>query len=642
MILLALTARPITRPLRRLAETVGLIARGIYDVPVQGTDREDEVGAIARAVAILNDSVRERDELRANILVQNAILERREGELRTQNRLFDAALNNMSHGLCMFDRERRLIVSNRRYEEIFGFEHGDVLPGTTWEELHALEKVVAETPDGDDHGVNDPGFDGPGIGRTTSNVRLHDGRTILSTRQPLVGGGWVVIYEDVTERQRAREKLVHMARHDVLTGLPNRITLREHLSRQLARQRLEGGTFAVICLDLDEFKTVNDTFGHPAGDRLLCEVTRRLLACVDEVEMVARLGGDEFAIVTRLAPTTEMIALRCEMLIKAIGEPHAMDDHEAVVGVSIGIAVAPTDGRDPDTLLKQADLALYRAKFEGRNTYRFFETGMEEAVKARHDLITDLRSALENGELEAYFQPQVDLATGVISGFEALMRWHHPRRGMVPPVEFIPIAEETGLIVQMGEWILREATAVAATWPSPVKVAVNISARQLQRPGFVMTVTSALAASGLPAHRLELEVTESVVLQDDDHTRNSLTSLKDLGVKIAMDDFGTGYSSLSCLRSFPFDKIKIDQSFVRAMPTSEEARSIVTAIIGLAQSLKVATTAEGVETEDLFELLRGSGCTEGQGYHIGRPEPASHAAALIARFSAPPRLRALN
>ncbi len=627
-LILWLTARPITQPMKGLAEAVGFIARGVYDVPIEGQGRQDEVGSIARAVAVLNDSAKERDGLRADIFDKNVILERRESELRNQNRLFDAALNNMSHGLCMFDRDRNLIVSNRRYEEIFGFVRGDVAPGISFETLKAMENVVAETSETDDGtGAAPAGLSD--IERTTSNVRLQDGRTILCTRQPLVGGGWVAIYEDITERQRARERLVHLAKHDALTGLPNRVTLREHLSRQLDRQRAEGGTFGVLCLDLDEFKTINDTFGHPAGDRLLCHVARRLRTCVDDIELVARLGGDEFAIVTRIAPSTETLSIRCETLVKVIAEPVVMEDHEAVISVSIGVAVAPSDGRDPDTLLKQADLALYRAKFEGRNTFRFFEPNMEVAVKARHDMVTDLRVAIENEELECFFQPQVDFVSGEISGFEALMRWRNPRLGMVPPVEFIPLAEETGLILPMGEWILRTATLEATRWPDPVRVAVNLSARQLQRTGFVEMVVDALDTSGLAPHRLELEVTESVLLQDDDITRESLSALKGLGVKISLDDFGTGFSSLSCLRSFPFDKIKIDQSFVRAIPTSNEAGSIVAAVISLAQNLGIATTAEGIETEDLYELLRLSGCTEGQGYWIGRPETAAQAAARV-------------
>nr|WP_281379019.1 EAL domain-containing protein [Chthonobacter rhizosphaerae] len=618
-----LAARPITRPMRRLAQAVGQIADGIYDAPIEGQQRLDEVGSIARAVATLNDSVKERDLLRADILEKNAILLTREAQLRTQNRLFDAALNNMSHGLCMFDKDQRLIVSNRRYEEIFGMSRGDAAPGLGWEELKALENIATETVEAAYDAVVP--VHGGESQRTVAHIQLNDGRTILTTRQPLVGGGWVAIYEDVTERQRARERLVHQARHDALTGLPNRVALREHLGAQLATLQTSGGAFGVLCLDLDEFKTINDTLGHPAGDRLLCEVAQRLRACIDETELVTRLGGDEFAIVTSPVSSAEGLAIRCEEIIRAISGSFTIDDHDTPVSVSIGVSIAPTNARDPDSLLKQADLALYKAKFEGRNTYRFFETEMEVAVRARHDMITDLRGAIAGGEMEAHYQPQVSFATGEVVGFEALMRWRSRRLGMVSPMEFIPLAEETGLIVPLGEWILREATREASLWPDPVRVAVNISARQLQRPDFQEVVRSAIRESGLPPYRLELEVTESVLLGDDAVTRDTLSALKTMGVKISLDDFGTGYSSLSCLRSFPFDKIKIDQSFVRAIPTSDEAKSIVAAVISLARELGIATTAEGVETQDLYDMLKYSGTTEGQGYWIGRPEPARKA-----------------
>ena len=413
----------------------------------------------------------------------------------------------------MFDQELKLIVSNRTYEEIFGLEHGEVVPGMAWDDVQALENGAVDPPE---YHSFSPDFEK--IERSSVNIRLADGRTILRTRRPFVGGGWVSIFEDITERQQARDKLVYMSRHDALTGLPNRVALREYLAKHVTPHGEGVAAFAVFCLDLDEFKTINDTFGHPAGDKLLCSVAGRLLASNQPGELVARLGGDEFAVVTALNAEPEALARRCEALIAAIGEPHQLEDHEAMVGVSIGVTMADTVGADADTLLMQADLALYRAKFEGRNTYRFFESGMETAVRVRHDLITDLRSAIDNRELTAVFQPQVNLATHSITGFEALMRWRNPRRGNIPPLEFIPLAEETGLIVAMGEWMLREATTVAAQWPGSTKLAVNISARQLQRPGFVLTVTSALGASGLEPHRLELEVTESVLLQNDDIT----------------------------------------------------------------------------------------------------------------------------
>ena len=628
IVLLMLTARSITRPLRRLTDAVGAIAGGNYDVAVEGIERQDEVGAIARAVGLLKRSVKEIDSLQRDILNQNTILEQHEAELKTQNLLFDAALNNMSHGLCMFDQNERLIVSNWTFEGIFGLERGDVMPGMSWAEIKELERgeIEEETEDWSPLML----FGTPLDEKRSVNIGLGDGRTILCTRQPLIGGGWVAIYEDVTERQRARERLVQMTRHDFLTGLPNRFALREYLV-EVMEQGASTDPFAVLYLDLDEFKTINDTFGHPAGDKLLCSVADRLRGCVRHDEVVARLGGDEFAIVTRPMPGREEIALRCREIIQAIGAPHHMEHHEALIGVSIGVAIGGGLDAGPDILLMQADLALYRAKFDGRNTYRFFESGMEKAAKARHDMITDLRAAIENDELTVYFQPQVGLDSDRISGFEALMRWRHPRRGSIPASEFISLAEETGLISAMGEWILREATKTAARWPAPIKVAVNVSARQLHNPGFALSVTHALAESGLSPRRLELEVTESVLLQNDEHTIRQLVQLKKMGVSIALDDFGTGYSSLSCLRSFPFDKIKIDRSFVMSMQTSEQAHSIVEAIIHLASSLRIKTTAEGVENKELFDLLRSSGCSEVQGYYIGRPEPATSALRRISQ-----------
>lgn len=495
-----LISRQVTRPLTRITQVVSRAA-GNYEERVDGTERSDEVGNIARAVVVLQASVKERDSLRANILVKNKALKRQESELRVQNVLFDAALNNMSHGLCMFDADRRLIVSNQSYLQLFDLTSEQVVPGMSLDDLMSSQNLAVAASDDDDDDNEDGDGDWPSNRRSSVTHRLSNGRIILTTRQPLADGGWVAIYEDITERQQARDRLVHLAKHDSLTNLPNRVRMREHLSQLLRRRESEGGDFGLLCLDLDEFKTVNDSLGHPVGDALLREVADRLLHITTDRDLVVRLGGDEFAIVTDIPTAGTELARMAQEAIADIARPFQLDQHEAAIGVSIGISMTHGEQVDADELFKQADLALYQAKADGRNTYRFFEAAMETNVSVRRALITDLRSALDNNELEVFYQPQIDLGTGVISGFEALMRWRHPERGLVSPAEFIPIAEETGLIVPMGEWILREACKTAATWPIPVRVGVNLSGRQLKSHQLVTSLIQILATTGLPSYR---------------------------------------------------------------------------------------------------------------------------------------------
>lgn len=631
-----LLSRRITRPLTNITRVLSGIAAGDFENEVVGTERHDEVGGIARSVVSLQRSIKERDALRAHVHEKNTILRTQEAQLREQNILFDAALSNMSHGLCMFDRDGRLIVSNLRVAELFDLETEALKPGMSEAKLLSLQNAEILSSDALLPLEARDGLQMPVSGtQSTKMEKTRSGRIVLTTRQPLEEGGWVAISEDITERQEVRDRLAFLARHDILTGLPNRIEFREQMDRLLQQQRAEGGEFAILCLDLDEFKTVNDSLGHPIGDELLRHVADRLRLLCGEEHLVVRLGGDEFAILTRLHVTASSVERMAEAAIWELSQPFQISDHEIVIGVSIGIAVANGDGTAGDELFKQADLALYRAKEDGRNTHRFFQADMGAAVKERRELITDLRNAVGNGELELFFQPQYALADYQISGFEALIRWNHPRRGLVSPADFIPIAEDTGIILQLGEWVLNEACRIAADWPDHLRIAVNLSPRQLRGHAFGPVLINALTKFGLSPERLELEVTETVLLTDSDEVLDALHQAKSLGVKVSMDDFGTGYSSLSYLRRFPFDKIKIDQSFVRSMAYSDDSVAIVRAVIDLAKNLKMTTTAEGVETRELLDMLADIGCTEAQGYFLGRPMPVADARNLI-RDTQPP------
>jgi diguanylate cyclase (GGDEF)-like protein len=387
--------------------------------------------------------------------------------------------------------------------------------------------------------------------------------------------------------------------------------------------------FAVLCLDLDRFKSVNDALGHPFGDKLLRHVAERIRGCVREGDTVARLGGDEFAVLQGNISEPSEASLLAARLNAAISAPFDLDGHQVVIGVSVGIAFAPSDADDPDQLLKSADMALYRAKSDGRGTYRYFEREMDALMQARRELELDLRRAIAESEFELYYQPLINLTSGKICGFEALLRWNHPTRGLIPPTDFIPLAEETEMIVPIGEWVLRQACLEATKWPAELRVAVNLSTVQFKKRDLADIVSGALADAGLAPKRLEVEITESVLLLNNEATLTTLHQLREIGVRISMDDFGTGYSSLSYLRSFPFDKIKIDRSFVHDLPTSQDSMAIIRAVTGLGASLGMATTAEGVETEEELAHLKREGCTEAQGYLFSRPKPASELPALL-------------
>jgi diguanylate cyclase (GGDEF)-like protein/PAS domain S-box-containing protein len=443
---------------------------------------------------------------------------------------------------------------------------------------------------------------------------------------------FLVTAVDITERRQAEARIAYMAHHDVLTDLPNRVSFHQHLIDAMARSRRERQRIAVMWVDLDHFKSINDSFGHPVGDRLLKDAADRLRSCIGDADLVARIGGDEFAVILDTIAAPKDASAVAERLVEALSAPYELDSVEMVVGASVGIALYPGDGETADELLRNSDMALYRAKADGRGTYHFFEPDMDQQVQNRRVLERDLRKGLLRGEFELYYQPLIDLASDRIAAFEALLRWNHPERGLVPPGEFIPVAEETGLIVQLGDWVLQEACREAAQWPADVKIAVNLSPIQFRSRSLVSNVMNALARSGLAPNRLELEITESVLLAENDANLATLHQLRKLGVRISMDDFGTGYSSLGYLRSFPFDKIKIDRSFVSELAMSEDCVAIIRAISGLGRSLGVRTTAEGVETVAQLDLLRGEGCTEVQGYFFSAPRPASEVAGLLEKF----------
>ncbi len=556
-------------------------------------------------------------------------LKRNETRLRSSLGWLDAALGNIAQGLCLYDAGSRLQVVNAQFCDIFRLPPEQVRPGLHLAEVLSLSVKAGNHPD---RGVIDLVTEEIATTRSTGSSQLMElsgGRVVSITRQPLADGGWVATYEDVTERRRAEAKISYMARHDALTGLPNRTVLTERVEQAIAQAGRDSRFCSLLFIDLDRFKAINDTLGHPVGDQLLRAVADRLQACVREVDTVARLGGDEFAVVQAGLERPDDAAVLARRIVERLGEPYEIEEHHVVVSTSVGISVAPIDGAHCGKLLKNADMALYRAKADGRATWRFFETEMDASLQLKRGLEADLREALANETLDVHYQPLFDFQQGRVAGFEALLRWNHAGRGHVPPSEFVPLAEELGLIVPLGEWVLRRACAEASAWPTYVKVAVNVSPAQFASGRLLQSVTDALALSGLPASRLELEITESVLLSDVQAIRTTLHSLRALGVRICMDDFGTGYSSLSYLRSFPFDKIKIDQSFVRDLNVKDGADVLVRAMIMLGKSLRMRVTAEGVETADQLAWLQTEGCNEAQGYFFSPAAPAAEVHDLL-------------
>ena len=602
-----LLTRLIAPPVRRAVGIAKAIAGGKLDNDITVTG-DGETGDLLRALSTMQTSI--SDSLARINALMAAQAESHAGELASHHARMEAALENMNQGLCLFGADGRLAVVNRRFAEMFcrpplGATAETVMRQAGLEMLLENESAPVLT------------------------CELRDGRSIAVSRKTVAGGGWVATYEDVTERRATEARFAHMARHDALTGLANRLMLHEHMQHVLARARRGSGA-AVLCLDLDRFKAVNDTLGHAAGDMLLRAVTQRLRDCTRETDLVVRLGGDEFAIVQDQATQPFDATSLAARLVDVLSQPFDINNQEVVVGASIGIAMADEGLMTADALLKCADLALYKAKADGRGTFRFFEPEMDVAIQERRQLEQHLRHALASGQLVVYYQPLVQ--PGGIAGFEALLRWNHPERGFVSPAIFVPVAEEIGLIAQIGAWVMRQACHDAASWPGQLKVAVNLSPAQFRNRRLAEDAAEALAASGLSPKRLELEITESLLLQDDDAVIRTLHALRRQGIRIAMDDFGTGYSSLSYLRRFPFDKIKIDQSFVKGMEDDEDCRKIIRAVIGLGKSLRIAVNAEGVETEEQLNTLRAEGCGEIQGYYFSRPIPVDGIPALLSRF----------
>jgi diguanylate cyclase (GGDEF)-like protein len=548
--------------------------------------------------------------------------------LRREKRRLDTAVNNMTQGLLLFDSSERLIVCNQRYLDMYGLSTEVVKQGCSFREVIAHRKATGSFMDDVDEYCERVRRD---IGlRKSMIIDTPDGRAIQVVNEPLADGGWVATHEDITERRRVEDRITHLAHYDALTDLPNRALFHEQLQRELARIA-PGEQLAVMYIDIDEFKSVNDTLGHLIGDELLKSVAVSLGRCIRDTDFVARLGGDEFAIVQTGVRTADEVTGLVTRVLDTIREPYECLGHQVTTDASIGIALAPQHGTDLDQILKNADLAMYAAKSAGRRTYRFFEPEMDARVRARRILEMDLRQAISDGAFEVHYQPCVSLRDNKITGCEALLRWRHSERGMISPAEFIPVAEETGLINQLGEWVLTTACAEATTWPEHIKLAVNVSPVQFKSGTLALKIVAALAASGLPASRLELEITEAVLIRDDEVALAILHQLRTIGVGIALDDFGTGYSSLSYLQRFPFDKIKIDRCFVNDIAEPDGSSCIVQAVVNIAAARQMTTTAEGVETQQQRELLRALGCAEMQGYLFSPAKPAAEIRQLFRR-----------
>lgn len=538
----------------------------------------------------------------------------------------DVALENMSQGICLFDRDEKLILSNRRYSTIFRFPEGRIRPGISYREIVELGHLAHEHEIGEERSYAEEHYQ-----RNIALVRSGGGSftqkypwgaSVQQTVNPLPDGGWVATFEDITERLRSEERIAFLAQHDALTGLPNRLHFGERLAEEILVAGRVGMRVAVIALDLDKFKEINDQHGHNAGDAVLVALARLMDGACQESEFIARIGGDEFAAIKRFADMNELHDF-LSRLERAVSGTKLIDAFEIKTGASIGVALYPADTDHAETLVANADLAMYRAKGSLIEKICFYQAEMDESARSRRALANDLWAAIDRNELHLHFQVQKSVATGETTGYEVLLRWRHRERGNVPPLDFIGLAEECGAILPIGEWVLREACREAASWTSDDKIAVNLSPVQLGHADMAAVVARVLRETGLAPHRLEIEITESSIITDKSKALSTLRQIKALGVSIAIDDFGTGYSSLETLRSFPFDKIKLDKSFMNEVETSPQAKAIIRAILALGQSLHVPVLAEGVETQAQLDILVQERCDEAQGYLFGRPASVS-------------------
>ena len=592
------------KPISEAMQIIERAAAGNFTNPI-ASQRRDEIGHLLRSLAVMQSRLKARTD------EDYAMMEK-----------LDDALNNMTQGLCMFGPDDRLVLWNERYLKMYGIAHDRLYVGCSLEEMLEARKSAGTA-------YLDPREYNEKLKRAITTrspdglvAELVDGRFVNVAYRPNQNGGWVSTHEDITERRRDEARIAHLAFHDQLTDLPNRAAFRDHIEKTFERASAGSGNFAVLCIDLDRFKEINDVYGHSTGDRFLTEIARRL-ASACEGAFLARLGGDEFTIVSSAGAQPAAAEELCVRLSAVLEAPVRIDEYEIPGSFTIGAGVYPRDGADVDTLVANAEAALYRAKAEQRGTIRFFEPAMDRQIREKRSLQQDVALALEKNELELYFQPQA-MTGGDVFGFEVLVRWQHPVRGMVSPGIFIPLAEETGVIGAIDEWVLREACREAASWPNPLSIAVNLSPVDFRRGDIPATILSILLETGLKPQRLEIEITEGVLFEDFDRAIAILRKIKDLGVRIAMDDFGTGYSSLSYLQSFPFDKIKIDQTFIARIGRNFPATVIIHAILGLGHALSLPVIAEGVETEEQLAFLVKEGCGEVQGFLIGRPQPIAH------------------
>lgn len=617
-------SRSVATRLAAITDTMRRLSSDEIAVTVPSCLDRDEVGAMARAIEVFK---------------LNAIeVGKKHAENERLARWLDVALNNMARGLSMFDADRRLVLCNSLYRTLYGVPEDLAQPGTSFDEIVRGTKSMQV-------GANAPQ---PSLLETwiaahrelvsegrefTATHRLEDGRVISIVCRPLEGGGWVDVHEDVTEKQSSAERIRELAERDPLTSLYNRRSFHEELETRLAHGP-GAAPFVVLWIDLDRFKAVNDTYGHPAGDELLKAAATAIRACVREGDFVARLGGDEFAIIAEGAALVRTRAAGlAERLIHALSENFLIEGHQIRIGASVGIASVGPNSSSPDELMKNADVALYAAKANGRGRYAFYDRSMESELKHRSRLELDLGQAIARNELQLQYQPIVRLSSHEVVSFEALLRWEHGEFGPVSPAEFIPLAEEGGLIGAIGAWVIEEACREAAGWPSDISVSVNLSPAQFDTSDVGSLVRAALNRTGLDPSRLQLEVTESLVMTERPKTWAALLALRSLGVSIALDDFGTGYSSLSYLRSFPFDKLKIDRDFIRALDETPENLIFIRAITALSSALGMKTVAEGVETEGHLRQVWEAGCDEVQGYYFSRPVSADRIAGLLAQLS---------